>query len=1582
MPFWPSLPAVVYRSSEHGRQRVLLGATDALVGRAAYQVLSLKQVAGSDGAVSDRITFSSPFAPQVFVRDAASCQNFRGGPSTDGEARFSQGTVLPNGSPESSDLLLNVNCGPLEFFRPELSDAQSSQKSGPLALQNSGPFVSRGRPGLGPVAVNDLNGDGRLDVLEWGDSRFKGFRYYANESTRQQQWFGSPAEVGLNSGLALPLAMTVHGDGRATVVVMPLNDHHRPTGECLALVATGPGQPAEWEPIHSWFNAPHMRFSRVTVLDANGDGLSDLYWNGQTILNFGGPVHIPGIVRSGALSWSTLENGDIKRHDLAVPFDYNGDGEDDLLVPVVRSSQEVAWLLVPGKSTFRPPQGKGTQLIDWQPVKDAGLVGFAVVADLNGDGAQDWVTWTADWQPVVRYNRGRRLNLLKQVQNGLGQQIDIDYDARGTCDPKPVEMQLAGYSEGSDITATAPLLPGLVSSHSVGQIVPEEGVRIERQYSYRYQDGRRDPVRNKWLGFTRRWITERDRDGTQISETQIDYDNRTFVNSAGDVPEDPLDPSAVYVHAGRPLRVVSQYTEGSSELNNDPDQVFGRWVETQYQWAWQLSAEQVPFSALRHAETTLSENYGVSGKDGGLDPLLRTTHDYATNEYGNVTLSKTEVFRNGDLDWISLETAEVSTDFQLDPDRIELWLTNLPDVSTEQTSRNEQVLQQTLRYTFNEQGLLDEVARDPDDLYYGLTTTFFRDRFNNVERVERKDMLSEGVRWVETKYDPRGILPRQVINAVGVWQVRHDEGHGGLRSEIDPNRLVTTYSYDPLGRPTRVSAPEARISVQYGDAKHHLGGIAGATPLRLVSEFQVTVARQGGPTVISEFDAFGRTTQRTTTGYLGMPVLQESEYGPEGLAKRETRPHVEGDSSQGLVTYGYDRLHCLRRVEYPDGAVFNHEYSTAPRTLLTQYADLLSQPDAVWIERRIDPKGNTEYIVTDHQGAPVRVRHQGDSPDNDVRYRRGPQGIVTRIETGDRRLTDALLDDLGRIEVLSDKNIGYHVCYYSGYGELLSDSDAREGVSLWYDSLGRLDLRADKDGVTDWIYDGDGPGEKGRLVETVSPSGQRTRYGYTSDRGLLAKLTRTIDGEDYTTSFCYNQDSNLETIHYPQAHGRSFAVQQEYDAAGNVVRVFDPADTGRSYWKMVEASQGYRIYRERLGNDLLIRTSYDDATGAVKSIETLGSAGEALKSLQYTHDKNGNVETRQEDSDAPWTYTYDRHDRLESATRQNPDGTSDNLGITYDDGGNITYQSGIGTYTYDWPSGATPHAVRTAGPYSFTYDAAGNMLTRSGPLVPGGEQTFELTGFDLPKRITSGPASATMVTELAYDADQEQVLKRNPSGSSVIYGGLGYESHIPVGDTSNEAEHHYPIFAAGRQVAELTRTPTEDSVPYFHHDHLGSVRAASNASAQTVMTQEFAPFGQRISITGQSATTKSLTGHEYDAGEGLINTRGRLYDPVVGRFTSPDPIVQAPYWSQGLNRYSYVFNNPMKWVDPSEFQAAGCECTSCSCTCGTLITTPPPVAPEVAVSSFVSGPAGGYGFDISGSQGMWGGPNTPDIQSV
>lgn len=71
------------------------------------------------------------------------------------------------------------------------------------------------------------------------------------------------------------------------------------------------------------------------------------------------------------------------------------------------------------------------------------------------------------------------------------------------------------------------------------------------------------------------------------------------------------------------------------------------------------------------------------------------------------------------------------------------------------------------------------------------------------------------------------------------------------------------------------------------------------------------------------------------------------------------------------------------------------------------------------------------------------------------------------------------------------------------------------------------------------------------------------------------------------------------------------------------------------------------------------------------------------------------------------------------------------------------------------------------------------------------------------------------------------------------------------------------------------------------------------------------------SITSQS--TRGFTGEEQLSVAGLVHLNGRVYDPLLARFTSADPTVSDPTNPQGWNRYSYVGNDPLAFTDPNGF---------------------------------------------------------------
>ncbi len=104
---------------------------------------------------------------------------------------------------------------------------------------------------------------------------------------------------------------------------------------------------------------------------------------------------------------------------------------------------------------------------------------------------------------------------------------------------------------------------------------------------------------------------------------------------------------------------------------------------------------------------------------------------------------------------------------------------------------------------------------------------------------------------------------------------------------------------------------------------------------------------------------------------------------------------------------------------------------------------------------------------------------------------------------------------------------------------------------------------------------------------------------------------------------------------------------------------------------------------------------------------------------------------------------------------------------------------------------------------------------------------------------------------------------------------------------------------------------------YVLKDHLGSASVVTNQSATTVGEDRFYPFGETRFTTGSMQTDKLFTGQREITGLGIYDFGARFYSPKLGRFLSADTIVTSMSNPQSFNRYSYVYNSPLNYNDPS-----------------------------------------------------------------
>jgi len=149
-----------------------------------------------------------------------------------------------------------------------------------------------------------------------------------------------------------------------------------------------------------------------------------------------------------------------------------------------------------------------------------------------------------------------------------------------------------------------------------------------------------------------------------------------------------------------------------------------------------------------------------------------------------------------------------------------------------------------------------------------------------------------------------------------------------------------------------------------------------------------------------------------------------------------------------------------------------------------------------------------------------------------------------------------------------------------------------------------------------------------------------------------------------------------------------------------------------------------------------------------------------------------------------------------------------------------------------------------------------------------------------------------------------------------------YEKDVENLGVPNTTERLYIGGSAYTAPAVYIRTNSGAwQLNYLHRDYLGSITAITNEQGQLAAEYSYDAWGRQRNPTNWTTfapgtepvllTGRGYTGHEHLPVFGLINMNGRLYDPVLGRFLSPDNYIQDSSCSQNYNRYSYCIKNKL-----------------------------------------------------------------------
>ena len=197
---------------------------------------------------------------------------------------------------------------------------------------------------------------------------------------------------------------------------------------------------------------------------------------------------------------------------------------------------------------------------------------------------------------------------------------------------------------------------------------------------------------------------------------------------------------------------------------------------------------------------------------------------------------------------------------------------------------------------------------------------------------------------------------------------------------------------------------------------------------------------------------------------------------------------------------------------------------------------------------------------------------------------------------------------------------------------------------------------------------------------------------------------------------------------------------------------------------------------------------------------------------------------------------------------------------------------------------------------SFVYDTNGNMIS-------DGFYIYTYNGFNQLEKLKY--VNGTVIAEYLYDHGGNR-LRKNTTDETTYY--LDNDL-IEVVNSSGTFDTVY-FYHRGTLIAK--NETALSNITYYHPEHLGSSVLITKDDGEVYEETNYKPFGE-VLYNGNDRF--GFTGKELDKESDLQYYGQRYYNPSLRMFVEPDSIILDYYNPQSLNRYSYVLNNPYKYVD-------------------------------------------------------------------
>ncbi|RKG77962.1 RHS repeat-associated core domain-containing protein [Corallococcus terminator] len=1300
-----------------------------------------------------------------------------------------------------------------------------------------------------------------------------------------------------------------------------------------------------------WFGSPAETplESLFDFVDVNGDGLADAVSMGRD----GTTSYFPRVEvqyndgKRGAVDatvWKRIVVTD--QYIDKRTGDFDGDGRTDMLVVLPHRVLRVVRAGSLGEFT----EHQDLSLVAGDNLK------WLQVADVNGDGLLDITRRVGNRLRVAVRKHGSDVLLrvhggtrLPDGQGFSGINHTFEYaslssrcdPAVSNCDP---QATLKVYT--SSVSDDAGVRQAMESTRVVRRMSLNLGAEPQRSWRFFYKDGRQSVRGHGWLGFAER---------TRMDEQSGEVTTTTYGNTLYPLCTDLLGLCLPGL-AHQPLKEVSVIpTQLSAPLQEQQRRV----VE------WKYALQQPSVGRYQRYARLISEKTELLRQGQAPTPLSNSERVVTLDAHGNTLTSILRVRDADSTQEVAVSTSNVTNNpttglpqgtWRVTRTWAKCGLT-APEVGCGSVDPQST---QVMDFTFDDKGRLSVREREPESREAAIQPQVSELYLKTTLSWNDKGMMSgftrEGGGQTRTEsvvYDGWDqVYPRHVVDSAGgVTRFAFHPGLGVLAQTADPNGARTRYQYDGFGR-VRASVPSYKASAavcnrtslqQHYEWENGLPRVRTSLVVRDTATTQDCDGGGGQPGATLDessvrFDGLGRPVQEKVQGFEPTRpfIYTDFKYNARDAVVSHFLPRFQAeipDSAPAATGVIYDNLERVTSQTMSGGGTRGLVYSASAYSTAT----VLTDADGRKGRRIVDQHGLlTESVDAFNSAQQVSTK-----------YQYGAFNRLVRIVDAKGSQLNTTFNRLGQPVRTEDPNAGVRLHAYNAFGELKWEADGEEGdagrsvTTHAYDVLGRVSQTQTRVGsvvkettLYTWDTAQNGFGKLAFMsAELVGSPVVATAYAYDSLGRQVSVSQRIGEEEILTVTQTHDAQGRRDSVSYPQTgDGRQFKIKYDYSAKGDLIAVRNAA-SGQAYWTGLERDVNGQVTRERLGQDIERVRRYD-VQGQVRLLEAK-RGGVNVQRLLYEYTQGGNLTARHDHVlKSTEKFEYDPLDRLELWTLYQQDGAcrmSTNRYV-YDEIGNLLARNivaGTGTsmvYSYSEPGlSGGPHAVKKVSQggdvLRFNHDRRGNQTLKMNGQTGSILRSVEYTSFDLPQRIQE----AGNEVDFVYDAKGSRARKRSSGGSGsseVVYLGNVYQRQ-------NKTTHVFEVPGPDGVVAEVVWQDhvSEERTRFFLNDRLGTPDTLLSSLGGAAERLKYDPFGARrrdVNLTEPATAPLSggrvgFTGHEQDDELGLINMRGRMYDPRLGRFLSPDPVLADPTGSQSFNAYAYVLNNPLRYTDPSGF---------------------------------------------------------------